>query len=227
MKLYSCYVPFAQYRLYLAVASLAFALMASSLKAQTYDLSADFSASSNPNDPWAFGWAGSVGGTFTALTVPWVSTADGGEQVPSWQLTSSTTPAVYKNTSGNTITVGGGAASIPDGTVWYYPGEDGQSENFGVIRFTVPYGQSGTYRLQSAVNPVYPSSPQGDTDFHIVVNGTEVLTANLNPSASASYSADHGLNEGDTVDFVIGRGADGSQYGSGLRIAATLTLVGP
>ena len=224
MKLYSCYVPFAQYRLHLAVACLAFALMASGLKAQTWDLSAGFSAASNPNDPWSYGWTESIGGSFTALTVPWVSTADGSEQVPSWQLTSYQTPAVYKNTAGATISVGGGAASIPAETVWYYPGEDGRSENYGVIRFTVPYGLGGgTYNMEVQVDPVYPSSPQGDTDFHVVINGTEVFGVFLDPDQSASWSVSIiGFQDGDTLDFVIGRGDDGSQYGSGLRIDATI-----
>ena len=147
MKPYFLPAPFPQFRLPLAVCILAVALMASGLKAQTWDLSAGFSPTSNPNDPWSYGWAESVGGSFTALTVPWVSTADGSEQVPSWQLTSYQTPAVYKNTAGATISVGGGAASIPAETVWYYPGEDGRSENYGVIRFTVPYGLAGCCKI--------------------------------------------------------------------------------
>ena len=225
MKLHFSYlaVPIAQFRLPLAV-GLAVALLASGLKAQTNDLSAGFSPTSNPNGPWAYGWSESVGGAFTALTVPWVSTADGGEQVPSWQLTSFQIPAVYKNTSGNTITVGGGAASIPPETVWFYPGEDFEPQNFGVIRFTVPTGQSGTYLVQAQVNPIYPSFPQGDTDFHVAQNGTEVFGRFLAPSESTSFTADLVLAEGDRVEFVIGRGADGSSFGSGLRIAATLTL---
>src|SRR4030095_8153550 len=80
-------------------------------QAASYELSAGFSPTSNPNGPWAYGWAGSVGGSFTALTVPFTSSADGGQPIPSWQLTTGNTPAVYKNTSGGTITIGGGTAS--------------------------------------------------------------------------------------------------------------------
>jgi hypothetical protein len=135
------------------------------------------------------------------------------------------TPAVYKNTSSTPITVGDGLAAFAAGTVWFYPGEDGRSENFGVIRFTVPAAQAGHYQMKAEVAPVYPSGPQGDTDFHIVHNATELFGRFLDASESAHATIVLNLHEGDTVDFAIGRGADGSAYGSGLRIAATLTLL--
>src|SRR5213083_334116 len=91
-----------------ALGSMGAALLGFGAQAQTYDVSSGFSATSNPNGPWALGWEGSVGGAFTALTVPYVSSSDGGVPVPSWQLTTFQTPAVYKNTSGGPITVGNG-----------------------------------------------------------------------------------------------------------------------
>jgi len=188
-----------------------------------FDLSDGFSPGNNPNPPWAYGWAGSLGGAFTALTVPHVSTADGGVQVPSWQLTSYQTPAVYKNTAGETISVGNGLASYPAGTVWYYPGENGRAENFGVIRFTAP--SNGAYRIETAVAPVYNGPPQGDTDFHVLKNGVELFGRSLAPSDTASFSGTVTLSAGGTIDFAIGRGADGSQFGSGLQIQARLTPV--
>ena len=121
--------------------------------------------------------------------------------------------------------MGGGLAILPAETVWFYPGDDGRPENFGVIRFAVPAGKAGPYRVEAEVSPVYPSSPQGDTDFHITHNETQVLGRFLAPNASISYRRVLVLNEGDVVNFVIGRGADGSAFGSGLRIAATLTAL--
>src|SRR6185436_3303958 len=187
-----------------------------------FDLAGGFSAANNPNGPWAYGWSASVGGTFTALRVPHISSADGGVSVPSWQLTSFQTPAVYRNTSGGEITIGGGAARLPAGTVWYHPGEDGRPENYGVIRFSVPQGSAGNYELRADVAPVYPGPPQGDTDFHVVHNGAELFGKNLSPADTASYRTIIAVQEGDTIEFVIGRGADGIAYGSGLRIAGGL-----
>ena len=138
---------------------------------------------------------GSFGGAFTALTVPHVSTADGGVAVPSWQLTSGQTPAVYKNTSGSTISVGGALASYPAGTVWFFPGENGRAENFGVIRFSAP--SNGVYRVETAVAPVYPGPPQGDTDFHVLKNGAELFGRFLAPSNTASFAETVALLAGD------------------------------
>lgn len=193
---------------------------------QSFVLSSGFSASSNPNGPWAYGWAPTLGGSFTTITVPWTSSDDNGGLIPSWQLTSFQTPAVYKNTSGGTITVGAGIASFPAETVWFYPGDEGQPENYGVIRFTTPQSINGRSRIQVTVSPVYPTFPQGDTDFHVLINGTEVFGRFLDPTAIASFGENVRLNPGDTVDFVIGRGADGSSFGSGLRISASISKPG-
>jgi len=192
------------------------------LSAETFNLSQSFSADRNPNGAWTYGWSASIGGAFTPLTVQHVSSADGGVSVPSWQLTSFQTPAVYRNTSGSTISIGGGAVTLPPGTVWYHPGEAGRPENYGVIRLKLPPGSAGNYELKAQVEPIYPGAPQGDTDFHVVHNGTELFGQFLTPQATASYTVAVALNEGDTVDFVIGRGADSTVYGSGLRIEANL-----
>lgn len=193
--------------------------------AGVYDLAGGFSSTSNPNGPWAYGWKGTLAGMFTALTVPHVSTADGGQSIPSWQLTSFQTPAVYKNISGVIVTAGGGTATFPPGTVWYYPGENGRPENLGVIRFTVPAGGGGNYDVRVAVAPVYNGSPQGDTDFHVARNGVELFGQNLPAGARTGYTNILALNASDTVDFAIGRGLDGNQFGSGLKIAGSLSLV--
>lgn len=198
-------------------------LSAPSTYGSTYSIPDGFSASENPNAPWSYGWSGTVGGNFTALTTPHNSSDDYGLIIPSWQLTSFQTPAVYCNTSTNTASAGGGLIHLPPGTCWFYPGENNRPENFGVIRFTVPAGGAGNYEIKTAVSPVYTGPPQGDTDFHIVKNGVELFGQFLTPTDSAGYTNSVLLLEGDAVDFVIGRGTDGNQYGSGLRIAASLT----
>jgi hypothetical protein len=114
---------------------------------------------------------------------------------------------------------------FPPGTVWYYPGEDGRPENFGVIRFTVPANAAGNYRLETSVRSVYEGSLSHDTDFHVVKNGAEFL-------ASRSSEFRHRLHEPPgSCRWGYHRlchrtGADGSQYASGLKIRATLNLDG-
>ncbi len=165
-----------------------------------------------------------MGGSFTLLTVPHISTVDSGAKIPSWQLTSGQAPVVYKNVSNATLTAGSGLVSFAPKEVWFNPGENGRPENFGVIRFTAP--SNGLYQVETSVRPVYSGSPQGDTDFHVLKNGVELFGRFLAPSDTASYSNTVALNSGDMVDFAIGRGSDGNAYGSGLRIVATMTSAG-
>ena len=56
----------------LAVSKVALLALAAGLQAQSFDLADSFSATANPNGPWAYGWSGTVGGVFTAITVPFV-----------------------------------------------------------------------------------------------------------------------------------------------------------
>jgi Immunoglobulin domain len=191
----------------------------------SYDLSRDFSATDNPGGAWSFGWSDSVGGPFTLLTVPHTSWANG-VSVPSWQLTSFQTPAVYQNNSTSTVSIAQGQGVFPPGAVWYYPGEDDRSENFGVIRFAIPPGAAGVYRLETAVRSVYDGALSRDADFHVVKNGAEIFNHFLPPNSEAGYTNLLALSVSDTIDFVIGRGEDGSQYASGLKIHATLHLDG-
>jgi len=186
-----------------------------------FDLAKDFSGNSNPNGVWSYGWKSELSEeACTALEVRHTSFADGNVAIPSWQLTSGFTPAVYKNVTPDFISVGGGAASVPPETVWMIAGETGRPENFGVVRLTVPPGGSGRYRVELAVAPNYGGPPQGDTDFHLVLNGAELFGRFLSPAESAGFTNQLRLRDGDRLDFAIGRGADGSQYGSVLRIQA-------
>jgi hypothetical protein len=136
-------------------------------------------------------------------------------------------PAVMHNNSSATVVTDGGQGNFPPETTWFYPGVEGYPENFGVIRFTVPRGQRGTYAIAVTARPAYNGPMQGDTDFHVLKNGVEVFTQALAGSASASYSNSVALAAGDTIDFVIGRGADDSFHGSGLKISATLHRMSP
>ena len=77
-------------------------------------------------------------------------------------------------------------------------------------------------RWRRSVRPFYNGSPQGDADFHVVKNDTELFAQFLNPYQSTAYSNTLALNAGDTIKFLLGRGADGHEYGSIFRIAALI-----
>lgn len=189
--------------------------------ASDFNVGRDFSAASNPSGAWSYGWKANLGGAYSNLTVRHASGTDNGLVIPSWQLTSFQTPAVYCNTGSVTASFGGGAGQAEPGAVWYYPGENGRPENYGVIRFTAP--SNGNYRIAATVRPVYDGPPQGDTDFHVLKNGAELFGQFLSPTQRAGFTGVVALAANEVVDLAIGRGADGSQYGSGLKIAAMIT----
>ena len=190
-----------------------------------FDLAGDFSIRSNPAGSWSYGWVSTFGGSFTALDTVRFGRSDNGFPVPTWTPANASEPSVCVNNTSHMMVTAYGQAELPPGTVWFYPGWPGQPQNYGVIRFTVRTGQAGTYRLETAATPVASGSWQGDTDFHVLRGAGELFGQFLAPTDSAGYTNVLSLNEGDTIDFAVGRGADGLTDGSGLRIAASLTWV--
>jgi hypothetical protein len=187
-----------------------------------YDLSRDFAmAAGNPNGVWSYGWKGELSGELVVFTHSKYNYDPAGVPVEVWDKPN-TVPAVMHNNSTSTVITDGGQGNFPPETTWFYPGVEGYPENFGVIRFTVPTGGGGTYDLAAMARPAYDGPMQGDTDFHVLKNGVELFGRALAGTASATFSSSLALVAGDTVDLVIGRGADNSFHGSGLKISATL-----
>ncbi len=189
-----------------------------------HDLSLDFAIEAgNPNGVWSYGWKGTLGGPFNPFTFSQISLDSAGTPWEVWQKPLSP-PSVQHNNSTNTVVVDAGQGTFPPETTWFYPGVEGQPENFCVIRFTVPGGGDGTYDLVTSVRPAYSPTLQLDTDFHVLKNGVELFGRALTVTDTAGYTNGNlSLAAGDTVDFVIGRGADESYLSSALKIDAMLT----
>ena len=212
----------------LLMLSLAFALFLSaqrSVLGQTivYDASRDYSTQYNPNGVWSYGWKASANGPFSLLTYNQMSSFGDGTPVQFWSLALGVAPATGYNSSTNTAVQDGGQGVFPPGTLWLGGGVDGRPENFCVVRFTVPSQGSGEYLLQSTVRPYLDGDLSGDVDYHVDVNGSEVFGVFLPPRTGTNYSNTFRLSVGDTVDFMVGRGADGHNYGSALKLQATLS----
>ena len=190
-----------------------------------FDVTRDFSITSNPNGVWSYGWVSAFGGAFTPLDVLRFGRSDNGLPVPAWMPAGESEPSVCVNNTTNTMISAYGQAILPPGTVMFYPGWQGKPQNYGVIRFTVPSDKAGTYLLETAVAPVADGSWQGDTDFHVVRGSNELFGQFLAPTNGVGYTNQMVLSAGDTIDFAIGRGADGKADGSGLRLAAQLTCL--
>jgi len=192
---------------------------------KTYDVSHDFSLTANPNGVWSYGWKSNHTENFALLPFATTVNADNGVPIQVRQLASGQHPLLTFNATTNTAISNSGQEVHPPGSLLFTPGFDGWIQNFGVIRFTVPSQGDGTYTLECAVRSYLDGDRSGDTDFHVVVNGVETFAEFLAPRSATEYIDFFGLNAGDTIDFVVGRGADGRLNGSGLKIQATLTTL--
>jgi len=194
--------------------------------ATVYNLALDFSPTDNPAGAWSYGAEPSLAGPFSLFGVRGIVTGDGGAPIQYWQLVPAQEPTIYRNPSSSPITIGGGIITLPPDRVMLYSGTDGVANGFGSARFTVPAGQDGAYTVHSEVGPIYDASIQGDTDFHVLKNGTELFSRFLSGTQTATYSNQIQLLAGDTVEFVVGRGADNSGFAAGLMVFAELSLGG-
>ena len=191
-----------------------------------YDLEQHYSTNRNPAGPWSYGWKPSLGGPLTLLPFSLIQNLGGGEVVHRWLKTGAGGPPSINRNIGTVNHISdGGQGNIPPGVVWFGPGMENTPETFGAIRFTVPNGAGGAYRVQTAVRSYLNGPISGDTDFHVVKNGMELFGQFLPGNSGTGYTNVISLSVGDTVDFLVGRGLDNRAYASGLKIQATLTLV--
>jgi len=187
-----------------------------------FDLARDYSTNTNPSGVWSYGWKSTLAGTFNLFGYHGFS-FEGGTLIDYWLKSDHGPSSVYHNSGPATLVNNDGAGTYPPGTVWFGPGYDQNPDNFSVIRFTVPGGTLATYRLTTEVRPALDGPIAGDTDFHVLKNGTELFGRNLPANAGTNFATLVSLASGDTIDFVCGRGADGQAYASALKIQATLT----
>jgi hypothetical protein len=183
-----------------------------SARATSFSNTADFSASSNPNGPWGYGWESTLGGTFTAYTTPYTSAGLDG-----W--TSVSGGNVEQNNTSSTIT----AASAT-----WYPGEmslhPSGTGNLSVVRFTVP--ATSLYDVSAWFYGVdaHPTT----TDVHVLINGVSVFDAFVNSyrGVGQTYTTTGwSLAAGDTLDLAVGWGANLNYGWDSTGLSATITQV--
>ena len=202
---------------------------------KVFDLADDFSLASNPAGAWTYGYQVSLSSPFIPFTFSKYNYDSYGTPVEVWSINSYEVPAIQRNATDKTVYSDGGAGTYPPGTTWFYPGPGAwegspsyseairKQANYGVVRFTLPADAAGNYRLVADVKSAYTGWISGDTDFHIFKNGVEIFGEFLPELGAANFEDALALAPGDTIDFVIGRGADDSYHGSGLIIEARLT----
>jgi len=189
-----------------------------------YDLERDFSKELNPSAPWTLGWKPTLTGPLNIYQVPRAVESDNGVAIDTWS-SGPETALVEHNGTTNTAIGGAGAEVMPPGTVILGAGHEFNSDLYTVARLAIPSGGSGTYQVEIGVHSRLDGPTAGDSDFHIFRNGSEIFGQNIPGNGSATYSNTISLNAGEYLDFIEGNGADGQNFGSGLKFASKITRV--
>lgn len=182
--------------------------------AAVHDLATDFSIKQNPNGVWSYGWSEQRGGAFNLDTQTAEDSTTGSWR--SWVAPNfgDAAPNIFyaiKDINYHPT------VSVPAGTVSFHPGPLGQNS---VVRWTAP--ATRTYRIEGSFvgnDFVYPTT----TDVAILHQGAEIFVDEIN-----SYRIPHffslvkRVNAGETIDFSVGFGSNGSYWGDTTGLVATI-----
>jgi hypothetical protein len=185
-----------------------------------YNDAADFSATTNPNDVWSYGYlaAGSspVSSTFTAYG----DKGTVGGSIEYWNISGGglNPPEIFYNSSNNVVQYS--TITMQPHQAAFHPGP---SDQYSDYRFIAP--QSGTYTL--SVTFIGIDDGGTTTDVHVLENGTSLFIGNINGYGNtATFSTTLTLANAALIDFAVGYGSNHNYFDDSTGINATLTLTG-
>jgi hypothetical protein len=216
-----------------------FAAFSGTVNAAVYDLSSDWSNSSNPNGPWSYNQGSTplpLVPNFNFGNTGWASSCNQPAWVPS-NATGDYLPAFLKvdacvTTTENTQYP---LANVVAGDVWVHT-VDGFNGNPSLgaanVLFTLPAsGGAGSYTISGSLWDSLSSSPTSSSrpqDWSLFVNGvqvaTGVLSGNVFRSQAQTFSMVKNLNVGDRVELQIVKDPAAS---AGFIVSINLTITGP
>jgi hypothetical protein len=181
--------------------------------ARADDAVLDFSSTANPNGPWSYGITPSLGGAFSLLPSGTCGALAG------WNGSSSSPgmpPFVFGNKTGVTQTCGGG--QDPPTLLDMHPGPTGQ---YADVRWTATSAE--TVNISGLFEGIDPTPTT--TDVHVLLDNTPIFNGNI---SSFNVPLDFTipgvlLSAGNTIDFVVGFGADASFLDDSTGFDATIT----
>jgi hypothetical protein len=178
------------------------------VNASVYDIAGDFSIASNPNGAWTYGSLS--GSTFTPFTVSSASIGSG------FWTTSSGYPVVVANNTGAAVLYS--SWNLPTDMLNLHPSSTGIASD---VRFTAP--STGMYSIGGLFEGVDPHPTS--TDVHILLNGSSSLFSDNIGSydVPSTFSLLESLSSGDTIDFAVGYGVDGSYVYDSTGLSGSIT----
>jgi hypothetical protein len=192
-------------------------------KADTiYDAASGFSNSNNPTGVWSYGYSQTLGGTFTVYTGQAIDSGIdfwGRGSMTAW----TTVPWVAHNSTDLLVdwNTASGHVHFQPGQLGFHPGLDSVNQ-FSIIRFTSP--TAGLFDLSSSFSGL-DMTEGTTTGVQVRLNGSSLFTGQVNGSVGTSYTKTLMLAVGDTVDFTVDWGVNGTAYFDSTGVSATLTAV--
>lgn len=184
-----------------------------------FNAAADFSADSNPNGLWSYGWSATAGGEFQIFTEkindsswPDLRKWNGKEAEPS-----------VRWNAGTEIILLNGTLTIHSGQLALHPGARGE---YSVVRWTAP--RSGRFQIAGVFTGLsgYNGAPVTTTDVFVFHNQQSIFGSSVNLRNRGNESPFEMIRDvqvGDTVDFVVGCGNGRYEYdATGLNAVITL-----
>ncbi len=185
----------------------------------TYDAVRDFSSTSNPNGTWSYGWEATLGGAFTLFAsertvYQGLDTWEGPEGMFEFNF-----PLVSFNHTGAILNYASGVSQPPN-MLNLTPSYSGK---FSVVRWTAP--TTGAFSVAGLFQGI--DTRNTTTDVHIRQNGTIALfDGNINAFGDqAPFNLVRNLAAGETLDFAVGIGSNGTFYNDQTGLAVTITAM--
>jgi hypothetical protein len=175
------------------------ALVALPSAASAFSAAGDFSLSSNPNGSWSYGWSYGLGSAFNLDTTNTTSFQNLGLDAWLGGAGSAASPYALYNSTANPIA--NNFSVLQPGQLAESPGPSNQ---YSIVRWTAV--SSGTFSIAATFSGL---SPSGDSaDVHILLNGTSFFNGTV--GGPAQFTGPKVITAGDTIDFVVGNGGNGS-----------------
>lgn len=184
------------------------------------DPAQEFSITKNPNGVWSYGLTQTLGGPFELYTTgtPNAPDAPAGDI---WNLGGVTCNNSCVSRSQQQETNATGVDVVfPFDTLHMHPGSAGQ---YAIVRWTAPL--AGLYEVRGSFQGSQRAGPT--TDDHVQWNSaTALFQGNINGFGDvALFDVQRQIAAGDTIDFAVGFGRDGSYYADSTALQVRIDLV--
>ncbi len=182
----------------------------------TYDVATDFSTTVNPGPIWSYGELATESAPFAAY--PAEGPIEIVAPVEGWHTAGSNGPPyVAINPTAAPVTVS--TVVVPPGAIDMHPGASGE---YSAARFTAPSAGAATIAVTFTGLDVGGTT----TDVHVLHDGVPIADGAVNGygdtfTQSLTVAA---VAAGDTFDFIVGYGSNGTYVSDSTQLAAQVTF---